>query len=251
MRWRASILSWDSSGDGRLADAHSGIGAPYHGPESERRLSSLLYGWLAWQASRRWAAVIVIVCILIVDLGFPWQRWGFTQRALLDEPCHLATGLVCLGAITRFLGRPPGPGFGWSMLICANAIDLDHLPQEFGSSVLTAGTPRPYTHALWVVVALALGTLASHRRSGCAGTASSSSMASIMFGATCGVSEHFLRDIATAKMSLWWPVTSSAVEVPYWWYVTTIVVMALVPVTRRRGNGNRVKQPAHGACSPS
>jgi hypothetical protein len=203
-----------------------------------------MYGWLAWHSDKRWASVILIVGILAVDLGFPWQRWGFTARALLDEPCHLATGLICLGAVTRFLGHPPDPRFGWSMLLCSNAIDLDHLPQEFGSSVLTAGIPRPYTHALWVVVVLALGGLASHCWSRCAGTASSATTVRIMFGAACGVSDHFLRDIATAKMSLWWPVTSTAVEVPYWWYVAAIAVIALIPVTRQRGNDNRVKQSA-------
>jgi hypothetical protein len=129
-----------------------------------RRLSSLLialYGWLASCAARRWVSVILIACILSVDVVLAWQGWGFTVRALLDEPCHQATGLICLGAITRFRGRPPDPRFGWAMLICSNLIDLDHLPLEFGSSALTAGTPRPYTHALWVVVVLGLAAVAA------------------------------------------------------------------------------------------
>jgi hypothetical protein len=188
-----------------------------------------LYRWLALQAAKRWVSLVLIVGIMVVDLSLPWQEWSFTIRALLDEPCHQATGLICLGAITRFRGRPPSPRFGWTMLICANAIDLDHLPLQFGSSMLTAGTPRPYTHALWVVVILALAALVVHHRS--APTGKPAGAAAILSGAACGVSAHFLRDIATAQMSLWWPITTTPVQVSYWWYITAIVAIAVLPKT--------------------
>lgn len=253
----ASILSRDGSGNGRLAHARSGIGGPHprsgaHFPyttgtvraamspkKSMRRLPSSqhgLYEWLAWHSARRRVSVVLIVGILAVDLGFRWQGWGFMVRALLDEPCHQATGLICLGAITRFRGRPPDLRFGLAMLIASNAIDLDHLPLEFGSSVLTSGTPRPYTHALWVVVVLGFTALAARAWSQRAGTRVSATTVLILFGAACGVSDHFLRDIATAQMSLWWPITNVPVEVPYSWYVAAIIVIALTPVNRQRGN---------------
>jgi hypothetical protein len=203
-----------------------------------------LYMWLGSQVARRWVSLILVVPVLAVDLGLPWQGWGFTVRAVLDEPCHLATGLICLGAIARFRGHLPDPRFGWAMLICSNLIDLDHLPLEFGSSALTAGTPRPYTHALWVVVALALAAFAARTWSKRAGTSASATTAYVLLGAACGVSAHFLRDIATAQMSLWWPVTKVPVEVPYAWYVAAIVVIALIPVTRLHGNGDKLKQSA-------
>jgi inner membrane protein len=202
--------------------------------ESARRRPStslhVLYLWLASYVARRRVSLCLIVAILAVDLALPWQGWSFTVRALLDEPCHQATGLICLGTITRFRGRPPDPRFGWAMLICSNAIDLDHLPLEFGSSVLTAGTPRPYTHALWVVVVLALAALAARYTFRHSGTSASTTIVWVLFGAACGVSDHFLRDIATAQMSLWWPFTDAPVQVPYWWYVAAIVFIALVPV---------------------
>lgn len=212
-----------------------------------RRLWSSLrgsYGWLAWHAARRWVSILLISGILAADFGFHWQGWGFTMRALLDEPCHLATGLICLGALTRFLGRPPGLRFGWAMLICSSAIDLDHLPQELGSSVLTAGTPRPYTHALWVVVILALGALAARYRARRADIAPLATTAYALSGAACGVSAHFLRDVATAQISLWWPLSNAAIEISYWWYVAAIVVIAAIPAPRQRGNDNRVKRCA-------
>lgn len=217
------------------------------GPPVRRRLSSsltALYGWLVSRAARRWVSLILIACILSVDMALPWQGWGFTVRALLDEPCHQATGLICLGATTRFWGRPPDPRFGWAMLVCSNAIDLDHLPLEFGSSVLTGGTPRPYTHALWVVVVLGFAALAARAWSRRVGTRVSATTALAAFGAACGVSEHFLRDMATAQMSLWWPVTNAPIEVSYWWYLAAIVVIALAPVPvirrliRRGGDGS-------------
>jgi hypothetical protein len=202
------------------------------GKSAWRPLSSLhgLYGWLASHAARRFVSLILIAGIVTIDLGLPWQGWSFTVRALLDEPCHQATGLICLGAITRFRGRPPDPRFGWAMLIWSNAIDLDHLPLEFGSSALTAGAPRPYTHALWLVAVLALAALAAYRWSRRASTSVSVTTTLALLGAACGVSDHFLRDIATAQMSLWWPLTSDAVEVSYWWYVAVIVVLALIPL---------------------
>jgi inner membrane protein len=208
--------------------------------ETTRRLSWTLrggYEWLAWQAGRRWVAVILIAGILAVDLGLPWQGWAFPVRAVLDAPCHLVTGLICLGAITRSLGRPPDPRFGWALLICSNAVDLDHLPLEFGSRALTAGTPRPYTHALWVAAVLIVAALAVRSWPRGAGTPASATTARILPGAACGVCDHFMRDIATAPMSMWWPLTNAAVRVSYWWYVAVIVVIAASPVIPRSRDG--------------
>jgi len=190
-----------------------------------------LYRWLAPQVAMRRVSLVLVAAIIVVDLTLPWLRWGFVAQALIDEPCHQATGLICLGAITRFRGRPPSPGFGWAMIICSNAIDLDHLPRQFGYSMLTAGTPRPYTHALWLVVLLVLAALVVCHRSRLTGAAA------IVLGAAFGVSDHFLRDIATAQISLWWPVTSAPVQVPYGWYAGAIVVIAIAPVRAPRRSG--------------
>src|SRR5262249_57491100 len=84
------------------------------------------------------------------------QQRPFLWRALMAEPCHLATAMIVLGALARWLGRPPSSRFVWAMLSASVLIDLDHLPLELGSSVLTAGTPRPHTPALWGPVLLAL-----------------------------------------------------------------------------------------------
>ena len=195
-----------------------------------------LLRWLARLVSTRKASLALIAAILTVDFTIPWHGMSFVPRALIDEPCAVATTLVILGAITRFRGTPPSPKFGWSMLAWAVLIDIDHLPLEFGSSAFTAGTPRPYFHALWVPVVLIVAAVGVRYWPQRAKT--SAAAVSILAGAAWGISSHFLRDVATAPMSLWWPVTKAAVQVPYWWYVLALlVIVALPPIRQRRRAG--------------
>lgn len=194
--------------------------------------------WLARLVAQRTVSVALVIAIVITDLSTAWHGFGFVTRALVDEPCHLATALVVLGAITRVRGTPPKPTFGWTMLACSVLIDLDHLPEEFGSSILTAGTPRPYTHALWVVLVLMTGTVVARRWSQRAMTPGAATTALILDGAAWGVSAHFLRDVATAPISLWWPITKAAVQVPYWCYVLALLVIIAIPPARSLAKGD-------------
>jgi hypothetical protein len=130
----------------------------------------------------------------------------------------------------------PDQRFGLAMLACSVLIDLDHLPLEFGSDILTNGTPRPYTHALWTVVVLTFAW-ATYRffmiRSGRPRTAT---VELVLAGAASGVAAHFVRDIATAPMSFWWPLTDMAVQVPYWLYVLALAgSIAIGPIRRHSG----------------
>ena len=203
--------------------------------------------WLAKLVSRRGVSLVLIALIALTDLAIPWHGLGFVPRALVDEPCHLATALVVLGAITRWRGRPPSQRFGWTMLSCSVLIDLDHLPLEFGSSILTAGTPRPYTHALWVVVVLVAAATAARYWSRRASAPVARAVPVMLAGAAWGVSAHFLRDIATAPMSLWWPISNTAVQVPYWWYMAALLVIVAMPPTRQRkldAQGHRPELPS-------
>ena len=200
--------------------------------------------WLANLAALRTVSLVLVIAIVTTDLAIPWQGFGFVTRALVDEPCALATALLVLGAITRVRGAPPNPKFGWTMLACSVLIDLDHLPAEFGSSILTAGTARPYPHALWVILVLIAGTVAARRWSRRASTPRAAATALILGGAAWGVSAHFLRDIATAPMSLWWPVTTAAVQIPYWCYVLALLVIIAIPPARSRRKSDQGQQPA-------
>ena len=181
-----------------------------------------------------------------------WRGMDFTMRGLLDWPAHLATALVILGALVRVRATLPDQRFGWTLLACSVLIDLDHLPAEFGSQVLTNGTPRPYTHALWTVIALALAWSAARFFVIRSGRPRPATVELILAGAASGVAAHFVRDIATAPMSFWWPVTNVAVEVPYWWYVLALAAMtAIGPVRRRPRSYDAAAQPTEAVSTES
>lgn len=199
---------------------------------------------LARLVSKRGVSLTLVAGCVIVDRTIPWHEMSFTPEAVIDEPCHLATALVILGAIVRFRGAPPDPKFGWSMLAFSVLIDVDHLPMEFGSSVLTAGTPRPYTHALWILALLILAAVIARYWSRHVKTQTSEITVSVIAGAACGIAAHFVRDVATGPISLWWPFTAAAVQEPYWWYVLELLVIVAMPQVRAR------KAVSHGADAP-
>jgi hypothetical protein len=178
-------------------------------------------------AASRVVSLALVAAIVAADYAIPWHGMGFVSRGLIDEPCHLATALVCLGALTRFRGSVPSPIFGWTMLMCSVLIDVDHLPLEFGYGGLTQGTPRPYTHALWTLVVLLLAALAVRAWSRHSTTTTAWR---VLAGACCGVAAHFLRDIATAPMAFWWPLSDASVEVQYRWYILAMFVIIAAPV---------------------
>lgn len=193
-----------------------------------------LFHWVATAASKRWVGVLLACYAFATDWLTGWHSMSFAMRGLLDWPAHLATALVILGALIRVRRGLPDQRFGWAMLACSVLIDLDHLPAEFGSDAWTNGTPRPYTHALWTVIVLTLAwatarffAIRSKRRRPAA-------VELTLAGAAWGVAAHFVRDIATAPMSFWWPVTKVAVEVPYWWYVTALAIMIAIGPVRQR-----------------
>ena len=192
-----------------------------------------LLRWIARQAAKRPIGILLAAYVFGTDWLIAWHGLGFTLRGIIDEPAHLATAVVVLGAITRFCGSLPGPKFGWTMLACSVLIDLDHLPAEFGSMALTNGTPRPYTHALWTVIVLALAWAVARRLTIRSGRPRPATAELILAGAAWGIAAHFLRDIATAPMSFWWPVRDSAVQVPYWWYVAALLAIIVFPPVRR------------------
>lgn len=198
---------------------------------------------LAKLTANRGVSLALIAAVVAVDRWIRWPGMNFVPRALLDEPCHVATALVAIGAITRFRGSPPDSKFLWAMLLCSVLIDADHLPLEFGSSVLTNGTPRPYTHALWVVLLLTVVAIVARYWSQHARTLASRSVVAILAGAAWGISAHFLRDIVTADMSPWWPISGAAVQVPYWWYVLALILTAAIPPIRQQKSDTFPAQP--------
>lgn len=188
-----------------------------------------MLNWLAGLAdlgTRRRTALILVVGVALADLAFRGRGFSFAPRALTDEPCHLATALILLGAFTRWRGRPPGPAATGAMLAASVLIDVDHLPLEFGSASWTSGTPRPYSHALWVVAVITVIALAARRRYRIRGEAAAVMTAAIATGAVWGVCAHFLRDIATGPVALLWPLSDAGLRVPYPAYLIALLVIA-------------------------
>jgi hypothetical protein len=193
-----------------------------------------VFRWVGTAAAKRWVGVLLALYAFATDWLTGWHGMNFAMRGLLDWPAHLATALVILGAVIRVRRALPDQRFGWAMLACSVLIDVDHLPEEFGSDVLTNGTPRPYTHALWAVIVLTLAWVTARFFVVRSGRPRPATVELILAGAAWGVAAHFVRDIATAPMSFWWPVTAMAVEVPYWWYVVALAVIIAVGPVRCR-----------------
>ena len=204
-----------------------------------------LFHWVAVTAAKRWVGVLLALYAFATDGLTGWHGMNFAMRGLLDEPAHLATALIILGALVRIRGALPDQRFGWTMLACSVLIDLDHVPAEFGTGALTNGTPRPYTHALWTVIALTLAWATARFFVIRSGRPRPATVELMLAGAAWGVTAHFVRDIATAPMSFWWPVTDMPVEVPYWWYVVALsFLIALGPI---RGGSRFAYAARHSA----
>ncbi len=66
----------------------------------------------------------------------------------LDEPAHLATGMLVVALLLALMRFRPTVAFVAAALVASTAIDVDHIPQYLGWNGLTEGAPRPFTHSL-------------------------------------------------------------------------------------------------------
>ena len=201
-----------------------------------------LFYWLAAAAAKRWVSVLLALYAFATDWVIQTRDTTFVTLGLLDEVAHLATALVILGALVRIRRAVPDQRFGWAMLTCSVLIDIDHLPLQFGSSVLTNGTPRPYTHALWTVLAGTVACAVARFLVARSGRPPPATVELILAGAAWGLAVHFFRDLPTGAMSFWWPISNVPVQVPYWWYVVALAVIIAVGPAKWR------PRSADGTC---
>lgn len=205
------------------------------GEPPQRVRDEILFRWIAAIASKRIVGLLLALYVVATDLLTGWHGMDFAMRGLLDEPAHLATALIILGGLVRVRGSLLDPYFGWAMLACSMLIDIDHLPAEFGSDALTNGTPRPYTHALWTVTVLVLAWAVARFFLIRSQRTRPATIELLLAGAASGVAAHLLRDIATAPMSFWWPITDVPVQVPYWWYLLALAILISIGPVGRAG----------------
>jgi inner membrane protein len=159
--------------------------------------------------------VVVVLAVQPILQGHLDVSSQFLTFGFVDWLGHLATGVVLI-AVLR-----PSRRTAAAILVGSVILDLDHLPHEFGTDVLTAGTPRPYSHSLLsVVVVLAV-----------AGVARSP----VLLGVAIGFAGHLLRDVGTGGgVPLLWPLSDGGAVVPFWVYVVVLALLAAGAVLRPR-----------------
>lgn len=177
------------------------------------------------RGSRRGSALALLVgVVLVVDSAVRSTNPRRVILGLLDEPAHLATAALLLGAGAALRGWPLSRALLLSALAMSVLIDIDHVPMElFGSDVLTAGTRRPYSHSL--TTPLVLAAVAALLPRGRARL--------VLTGAALGVLLHLWRDLATGGVSLFWPLWTLNIATPYWLYAVSLALAALSAARRR------------------
>jgi inner membrane protein len=156
---------------------------------------------------------VLVVLVVQPVLGHLDIDSQFALVGMVDWLGHLATGVVLIALL-----RPPRR-MAAAMLVWSVVIDLDHLPLELGSDILTAGTPRPYTHSLLTVLVLlgAAGALRSQ----------------VLLGSAIGLAGHLLRDLGTGDgVALLWPLSHAGMSLPFALYVGVLVGLAAVSTLR-------------------
>jgi hypothetical protein len=157
---------------------------------------------------------------------------SYAVLGLLDEPAHLATSVILLLAVAAVLARlrrAVSTGFAVGLVLAGNLIDVDHVPQVLGSDVITAGTPRPYSHSVTLLLMVILVALVGRGRVRAASVG-------------VGVAGHLLRDLGTAPIGLFWPVSTAGVTIPHALYLALLAGCALIPLVA--GMLNPLRGPA-------
>jgi mannan endo-1,4-beta-mannosidase len=151
---------------------------------------------------------------------------GSAAYGLVDVPAHLATCAIALLAVATVAGLRLPSRFVAAALFASVAIDIDHIPGYMGWSGLTGSLPRPYTHSLVLVLALAAVAWLSRGRA----------TRQICSGLAFGVSIHLFRDLATGPgIPLGWPAETGIAHVPYLFYALVLGLTPLAALAPERG----------------
>ena len=200
-------------------------------------------------AGRHRAAVLLLAALIFLAADTADQSAGtsFLHAGPLDETAHLLTTGFIVWALWGRADRFMVPA-----LIASVTIDLDHLPRDFGSTWLTAGTPRPYPHSLLTIGCVLLLAVAWRRRR------------TVLLGVALGLVTHFWRDLAEPGpgVALLWPLSDESFSLGHAWYLAgmgaVIAIGAIrlrygpplsLPAGRLRTSVERPPDPARGRWS--
>src|SRR4051812_4721400 len=163
------------------------------------------------------AGPAALATLLVVD-AFVLPRLPVRPiSGIADEAAHAATGVALLSAL------PHGNadfvrGFAAGSIL----LDVDHVPELWGSRWLRPRGVRPVPHSFGIpAVLIALGVRDSNR---------------LALGAAAGLAGHLLRDLATGKTAvpLLWPLTGRRFSIRYRKYAAVMAVLAAVGAFRHR-----------------
>ena len=162
------------------------------------------------------ALLTVVICLDLLWSGIA-DSTGTVAYGLVDVPAHLAVCALALLAFSALARRWPSRRFALAALLASVAIDVDHLPGQLGWQGLEGSLPRPYTHSMLPIAALAALAVASRRPA----------RREIWAGIGFGITAHLLRDVATGPgVSLGWPLWSDPVVLPYVFFVAALAGFA-------------------------
>lgn len=163
-------------------------------------------------------APLLVLSIVVVDRMVDVIQPSLAVHGVLDEVGHLATTGVLLSVGLRLVPahRRPRPVVVAMALVGSVLIDVDHVPAVLGWEGLTEGTPRPYPHSVTTLALLALAAVVAPRQA-----------RPYALAALAGVAAHLFRDLGTAPVALFWPLSSSGQEIPYAYYLGLTAVAAV------------------------
>jgi len=168
------------------------------------------------------ALVVVILGLDRVQFAHSWPN---VIIGILDEPAHLATGVLVLLAFAGPAWLLRHRLFAGAALFFSMAIDADHIPYYAGVRLFTAHG-RPFSHSVaMVLLLLVIGALLPIKRF--------RRLRPVLLGAGVGVALHLIRDLGNGPgVPLLWPLTSRNVIFPYTYYVVAIGLVAVVATVR-------------------
>src|SRR3954469_6830488 len=144
------------------------------------------------------AGPAALATLLVID-AFVLPRLPVRPLSgIVDEAAHAATGVAVLA------GLPDGDGdFVRGLAAGSILLDIDHVPELWGSRWLRPRGVRPVPHSFGLpAVPIALGIRDSN---------------TLALGAAVGLAGHLLRDLATGKTAvpLLWPLTGRRFSIRY------------------------------------
>jgi inner membrane protein len=162
----------------------------------------------------RWAAPAAVLVVVAVQpaLDHLDPETQFLLFGLVDWIGHLATGVVLVALLQ------PKLRVALAILVGSVLIDLDHVPLELGTDVLTGDATRPYTHSLLTL--LVVLTVAAVARS------------EVVLGLAIGLAGHFARDLGGGDVLLLWPLSTEQESVPFAVYVAVLALTAATAAAR-------------------